>query len=99
LIWECEIRPAVAGRAYARNLKFEKREGRKGRLIVGDWGTGGSRKGREGRKAPTPGGVETERKIDCWRLERELLTPRPQRGLQRFESGNVRNPERGRGWI
>jgi len=27
LIWECEMRPAVAGRAYARNSEFEKREG------------------------------------------------------------------------
>ena len=26
LIWKFEMRPAVAGRAYARNLEFEKRE-------------------------------------------------------------------------
>ena len=29
MIWECGIRPAVAERAYARNWKFEKREGRR----------------------------------------------------------------------
>jgi len=27
LIWKCEIRPAVAGRAYAWILEFEKKEG------------------------------------------------------------------------
>ena len=27
LIWEFEMRPAVAGRAYARNVEFEKRKG------------------------------------------------------------------------
>jgi hypothetical protein len=45
LIWECEIRPAVAGRAYARNLEFEKREWTERKigywgLVIGDWRLG-----------------------------------------------------------
>jgi len=36
LIWECEIRPAVAGRAYARNLRKEKDGGEDWLLGIGE---------------------------------------------------------------
>ena len=65
MIWECEIRPAVAGRASARNLKFEKREGRKLYYAPNPL-RGGASKGARGGRGEY--GVETERRIDCWRL-------------------------------
>ena len=67
MIWECEI----------RNSEFEKREGRKPYYAPNPLRGGASKGGRGGRGEY---GVETDRKIDCWRLGNGLLTPRAVEG-------------------